>query len=73
MSGFGVQDLIATLVALGAGAWLVLRAVRRRGRASGCEHCPSALAGQPACQAPPSDVLVTLDEPSASTPTSRRG
>ncbi len=73
MSGFGVQDLIATLVALGAGAWLVLRAVRRRGRASGCEHCPSALAGKPACHTSASDALVTIDEAPAGAPPSRRG
>ena len=63
MSGLGVQDAIVMLAALAAAAWLVARAVRRRGSASGCEHCPSAAAGRPACQTPTSDALVTIGEP----------
>lgn len=62
MNDLGLQDLIVALAALAAAGWLVVRARRRRGQASGCEHCPTAAAGQPACQTPPSDALVTIGE-----------
>ena len=62
MSELGLQDLVVALAALVAGGWLVARALQSRGRASGCEGCPSAAAGQPACQTPPSDALVTIGE-----------
>jgi hypothetical protein len=63
MSGLGVQDAIVMLAALAAASWLVARAIRRRGSASGCEHCPSAAAGRPACQTASTDALVTIAEP----------
>jgi hypothetical protein len=71
VNGFGAQDVIAALVALGAAAWLVRRALRRRVSGAGCEDCPSAAAGAPACGAP-ADTLVTIGEGPASRPDATR-
>lgn len=60
MNGLGVQDLLVGLAVVAAATWLVRRAWQRRGRASGCEHCPAAAAGNPPCQAPPADTLISI-------------
>ncbi|MCE9627050.1 MAG: hypothetical protein K8R56_03935 [Candidatus Eisenbacteria bacterium] len=56
----GVQETIALLIVLAAAVWLAMRWWRRRGKSSGCEHCPAAAAGNPPCQAPPQDTLITI-------------
>ncbi|MFM7230588.1 MAG: FeoB-associated Cys-rich membrane protein [bacterium] len=71
MSGLGAQDAVAALVALVAAAWLVRRALRRRAEGAGCEGCPSAEAGAPACGRP-ADALVTIGEGTASRPDAAR-
>lgn len=55
-----MQDVLVGLIVLGAVAWLVRRWWGRRGKAAGCEHCPAAAAGNPPCQQPPSDALITI-------------
>ena len=55
-----MQDVLAGLIVLAAVAWLVRRWWSRRGKSAGCEHCPSAAAGNPPCQQPPSDALITI-------------
>lgn len=60
MTGLGMQDVLAGLIVLAAVAWLVRRWWSRRGKSAGCEHCPSAAAGNPPCQQPPSDALITI-------------
>ena len=60
MMGAGVQEMIALGIVLAAAAWLVRRWWHRRGKSSGCEHCPAAAAGNPPCQAPPAETLITI-------------
>ncbi len=55
-----VQDVLVGLIVVAAAAWLARRSWRRRGTSSGCEHCPAAAAGNPPCQAPPRETLVTI-------------
>ena len=63
-----LQNVVVGLIAAGALAWLVTRRLRRRGKATACENCPSA-APMPAGvrPAPMPEVLLAIGEPSAST------
>jgi len=65
------QDAIAALVAAGALAWLLARAVRARRRGPSCADCPAAAPVPGVRPAPRPEVLLGIGEPSGE-PENRR-
>lgn len=52
----GLQDVLVTLAAVGALAWLIRRRIRR-GSESACENCPATTAREPASDFVPLETL----------------
>lgn len=70
MSPGNWQDVAVGAIVVSALGWLVLRRVRRRGKAAACENCPASQPVKGMRPPPMPDVLLSIGE-AGSTPPER--